>query len=124
MSGRRLVPGPFGLEKAEKGGRAAIAHPVVGIRAAYAVLRVLVGALGRPRRGRHSGHRTPTRIAAALGLLAGLVLLPMALQPAPAAGAKKVTFAVALTTDVDSLNPFLGVEGTSYEMWALTYDYL
>jgi peptide/nickel transport system substrate-binding protein len=43
---------------------------------------------------------------------------------APAAGAKKVTFTVALTSDVDSLNPFLGVEANSYEMWALTYDYL
>ncbi len=48
----------------------------------------------------------------------------MTLQPAQATAAKKVTFTVALTTDVDSLNPFLGVEGTSYEMWALTYDYL
>jgi hypothetical protein len=26
-----------------------------------------------------------------------------------------------VTSDVDSLNPFLGVED-SYEMWALTYD--
>jgi peptide/nickel transport system substrate-binding protein len=41
-----------------------------------------------------------------------------------AAAAKKVTFTVALTSDVDSLNPFLGVEANSYEMWALTYDYL
>jgi len=37
---------------------------------------------------------------------------------------KKTVFTVAFTTDVDSLNPFLGVEATSYEMWAMTYDYL
>jgi peptide/nickel transport system substrate-binding protein len=49
----------------------------------------------------------------------------MAMQPAVGADThKKVTFTVALTTDVDSLNPFLGVEAPSYEMWALTYDYL
>jgi peptide/nickel transport system substrate-binding protein len=87
------------------------------------VLGVLVRLLGSARRRRHSGHRTPTRLLAALGLAAGVVLLPMALQ-APAGAAKKVTFTVAFTGDVDSFNPFLGVEATSYEMWALTYDYL
>ena len=35
-----------------------------------------------------------------------------------------VTFTVALTNEVDSFNPFLGIEAESYEMWALTYDYL
>jgi peptide/nickel transport system substrate-binding protein len=44
--------------------------------------------------------------------------------PSPAKAADPVTFTVALTGDVDSLNPFLGVEANSYEMWALTYDYL
>src|SRR4029079_13852019 len=38
--------------------------------------------------------------------------------------ADKVTFTVAFNSDVDSLNPFLGVEATSYELWAITYDYL
>lgn len=62
---------------------------------------------------------------AALGLMVGLALLPLAPPQAVGATPKpKVTFTVAFTTDVDSLNPFLGVEATSYEMWALTYDYL
>jgi peptide/nickel transport system substrate-binding protein len=35
-----------------------------------------------------------------------------------------VTFTVGLQNEPDSLNPFLGFEAPSYEMWALTYDYL
>lgn len=35
-----------------------------------------------------------------------------------------VTFTVALQNEVDSFNPFLGIEASSFEMWALTYDYL
>ena len=34
------------------------------------------------------------------------------------------TFTVALLNEVDSFNPFLGIEAESFEMWALTYDYL
>ncbi|NUR09788.1 MAG: ABC transporter substrate-binding protein [Nocardioidaceae bacterium] len=60
---------------------------------------------------------------AAAALLAGAVLVPLAMTPT-ATGADKSTFTVALTGDVDSLNPFLGVEANSYEMWALAYDYL
>jgi peptide/nickel transport system substrate-binding protein len=103
--------------------RAEVAHPVVGVRAVDAVLGVLVRAPGRPRRGHHSRHRTSTRLLAALTLLTGFLLLPLAASQ-PATAAKKTTFTVALTTDVDSLNPFLGVEANSYEMWAMTYDYL
>jgi peptide/nickel transport system substrate-binding protein len=59
----------------------------------------------------------------------GLALVTaLALSPGPSQAAsstaKKVTFTVAFNSDVDSFNPFLGVEATSYEMWALTYDYL
>ena len=81
MPGRRLVPGPLGVEMGEQVGRAAVAHPEVGVKPSNPVLRVLVGVLGRPRRRRHSGHRTPTRLAAALALIAGLVMLPLATQP-------------------------------------------
>ena len=35
-----------------------------------------------------------------------------------------MTFIVGLTNEVDSFNPFLGIEAPSFEMWALTYDYL
>jgi len=78
----------------------------------------------RTRRTRHSGHRTPTRLAAAVGLIGAVLLAPLALQAPPAGAAGRTTFTVALTSDVDSFNPFLGVEANSYEMWALTYDYL
>lgn len=35
-----------------------------------------------------------------------------------------VRFTAAILNEVDSFNPFLGIEVESYEMWALTYDYL
>ncbi len=36
----------------------------------------------------------------------------------------KVTFTVGLKNEVDSFNPFLGIEAPSYEMWALSYDFM
>jgi len=36
----------------------------------------------------------------------------------------ETTFTVGITNEVDSFNPFLGIEAESYEMWALAYDYL
>jgi len=42
-------------------------------------------------------------------------------SPAPD---EKVVFTVGLTNEPDSLNPYLGIEAESFEMWALTYDYL
>ncbi len=35
-----------------------------------------------------------------------------------------MTFTVAIQNEVDSFNPFLGIEAESFEMWALTYDYM
>ena len=53
------------------------------------------------------------------------MVLPGALAtPSQAAEDDPVTFGVALTNEVDSFNPFLGIEAASFEMWALTYDYL
>jgi peptide/nickel transport system substrate-binding protein len=46
-----------------------------------------------------------------------------AMSPAPAADDKTV-FTVGIMNDVDSFNPFLGIEAESYEMWALMYDYM
>lgn len=57
-----------------------------------------------------------------------LALLATVLTPVGAATAAEgddpVTFTVGLKNEVDSFNPFLGVEAASYEMWALAYDYL
>ena len=87
------------------------------------MLRVLVRLLGRDRRRRHSRHRTPTRVLAALAIVAGLLALSSA-QPAGAADDDKVTFTLGLKNEVDSFNPFLGYEGPSYEAWSLSYDFM
>ncbi|GHJ60890.1 ABC transporter substrate-binding protein [Nocardioides sp. OK12] len=55
-----------------------------------------------------------------LGLLAG----PGGAAASTSQGEDPVRFTVALLNEVDSFNPFLGIEVESYEMWALTYDYL
>ena len=61
---------------------------------------------------------------AALGLLLA-TLLPGLAVGAPAQAKDKVVFHVAMLGEgVDSLNPFLGIQAPSYEMWGLTYDYL
>mgnify|MGYP003724676771 CR=1 FL=1 len=63
------------------------------------------------------------------GLLAGC-LLPVGVLGGLSGGAAAAgegdpaRFTVALLNEVDSFNPFLGIEVESYEMWALTYDYL
>src|SRR3954447_5693117 len=124
MSGRRVVPRAFRSEMREQVRGLAVAHPVVGVRTRDAVLRVLMRMPRRSRGSRHSGHRTPSRLVAGVGLLAACLLVPLTVSQ-PASGAdNKTTFNVALTSDLDSLNPFLGVEANSYEMWALMYDYL
>jgi peptide/nickel transport system substrate-binding protein len=54
-----------------------------------------------------------------------LALAPGLAATSPAAGKTKVVFNVAILGEgVDSLNPFLGFQAPSYEMWGLTYDYL
>ena len=81
---------------------------------------------GRSVRSRvGGGHgRQRTRLLAALALVATALLPAAALQPGPANAADGATFTVALTNEVDSFNPFLGIEAASFEMWALMYDYL
>lgn len=59
----------------------------------------------------------------AAGLAALLPGLAMPMSVSSAADGD-VTFTVALLNEVDSFNPFLGIEAESYEMWALTYDYM
>jgi peptide/nickel transport system substrate-binding protein len=63
-------------------------------------------------------------VLVALGLFLG-TLLPGLAVGSPAQGHDKVVFHVAMLGEgVDSLNPFLGFQAPSYEMWGLTYDYL
>jgi peptide/nickel transport system substrate-binding protein len=64
-------------------------------------------------------------VVAALALGVSVVALgPVGQQPALGADNAKTTFTVALLNEADSFNPFLGIEAESYEMWALTYDYM
>ncbi|HZC72987.1 MAG TPA: ABC transporter substrate-binding protein [Jatrophihabitans sp.] len=60
--------------------------------------------------------------------MVGLVLASLAPGLAvngPASAKSKVVFKVAMLGEgVDSLNPFVGIQSPSYEMWGLTYDYL
>ena len=123
MSGGRFVPATFGREVRQKLGRLVVAHPVERVGSGDSVLPVCVWHLGRPGRGRHSGHRTLARLLVVLGLIAGFSVLTPA-TPAGAADGGKITFTVGLKNEVDSFNPFLGIEAPSYEMWALTYDYM
>jgi peptide/nickel transport system substrate-binding protein len=59
-------------------------------------------------------------------LLLGCLVPGLALSTgAPANAAdEKVTFTVAVINEVDSFNPFVGIEAESFEAWALTYDYM
>jgi peptide/nickel transport system substrate-binding protein len=61
----------------------------------------------------------------ALGLLLASLLPGLAIGSPAQGKADKVVLHVAMLGEgVDSLNPFLGFQAPSYEMWGLTYDYL
>lgn len=54
-----------------------------------------------------------------------LLLLPLSGGSVGAeSSAKKTTFTVGITQDIDSLNPFTGIVASAYEMYQLTYDTL
>ena len=122
MAGGSVVPGPLGSEMREDGFGAGVAHPVVGVGSGHPVRDVLVRMARRLGRGRHGRHRSAVGAVAAATLLLGLP----ATAPAAAdeSGDEKVTFTVGILNEVDSFNPFKGIEAPSYEMWALTYDML
>jgi peptide/nickel transport system substrate-binding protein len=92
------------------------------------VLGALERLAGRHRRLGHGRQRTGAGVRA--GVVGAFLLASLApgavltSSPAHARAADPVTFTVAVLTDVDSFNPFLGIKATSYEMWALTYDYM
>jgi peptide/nickel transport system substrate-binding protein len=70
---------------------------------------------------------TAAASAAALTLLLGTALLGSTnTAHADSAGtsADNQTFAIGMTNEVDSFNPFNGIEAESYEAWALMYDYM
>jgi peptide/nickel transport system substrate-binding protein len=123
MDSGRVIKSSLGHEMVQHGG-VVPAQPVVGVGALDPVLGVGERVARGGRRGRHGGHRTAGAMVVALGLLLG-TLLPGLSLGSPAQGKDKVSFHVAMLGEgVDSLNPFLGIQAPSYEMWGLTYDYL
>src|SRR4051795_11610383 len=127
MKTRRVVETTLGDEVVQDAGLLR-AQPVVGVVTRDTVLGVGVRRAGRGRwaghRTGHGGHRTAGAFLAALGLLL-LSLISGLATSSPAAAKDKVVFHVGILGEgVDSLNPFLGFQAPSYEMWGLTYDYL
>ncbi len=55
---------------------------------------------------------------------AALVVPGLATPAAQATDEEEVTFTIAILDEVDSFNPFNGYQATSYEAWALMYDYM
>ena len=63
------------------------------------------------------------RIAGGLAVgVVGLSMSAVGLSAPQASAADPVVFTVGIGNEVDSFNPFLGIEAESYEMWALMYD--
>ena len=59
----------------------------------------------------------------AVGLASGLGSA-LAADPSASPAADKVVLRVGWTNDPDNLNPFIGAETSSYEIWLLNYDFL
>jgi peptide/nickel transport system substrate-binding protein len=63
-------------------------------------------------------------------LVVGTVICALAGGPAllagssPASAATPKVFTLGITEDVDSLNPFTGINAEAYEAWGMMYDYL
>lgn len=56
--------------------------------------------------------------------LAGGVGGALAADESPSPAGDKVVLRLGWTNEPDSLNPFVGYEGSSYEVWSLNYDFL
>ncbi len=125
MSNGSVVPGPFGDQVGAQPRLLGVVHPGVGVRAGDSVLGVLVRLGGRLRRsvGRHERQRS-ARLLAVAGVVLASFAPGLTLAPAQASEQEPVTFTVAYLNEVDSFNPFLGIEAESFEMWSLMYDSL
>jgi len=61
----------------------------------------------------------------ALGLIWGLAgAMASSESPSPAAEGGKTILRLGWTNDPDNLNPFIGYESSSYEIWAINYELL
>jgi peptide/nickel transport system substrate-binding protein len=79
------------------------------------------------RGGARRLHRRALVLLAAGILAAGLVWglgAALAADPSASPAGGKVVLRVGWTNDPDNLNPFIGAETSSYEIWLLNYDFL
>lgn len=80
--------------------------------------------------GRHTGCQSLWRIAAlafAVALLVGSawgISRALAAESPSPQPSGKVTLTIGWTREPDNLNPFIGWENSSYEIWALNYSFL
>ena len=77
-----------------------------------------------------AGTRSSTRLFPILlvvllsaGLVWGLTGA-VAASPSASPGGQKVILKVGWSPDPDNLNPFVGVQQSSYELWHVSYDFL
>jgi peptide/nickel transport system substrate-binding protein len=83
----------------------------------------MTDALARPRRRRR--HALPVlALGAVLAVMAPVAALAASSSPAPAPTTSASTLTVGISQDVDSLNPFVGILASSYEIFQLSYDTL
>ena len=68
--------------------------------------------------------RRPLPAVTGVVVVFALLVLGGALNSGAATTAKKVTFTVGMVGDIDSLNPFTGIESSAYEMYQLNYETL
>jgi peptide/nickel transport system substrate-binding protein len=126
MSNRSVVPGPLGRQVRQHLRRLGVRQPRERVDALDPVLAVDhgVAAGGGRLLGRHGRQRSGARLLALAGFLLASLAPGLALSPVQAQEDEPVTFTVAYLNEVDSFNPFLGIEASSFEMWGLMYDSL
>jgi peptide/nickel transport system substrate-binding protein len=79
---------------------------------------------------KRSHGKIPCLMAAVACVLAALLLWPAAgaavtdPSASPSASAEKVVLRIGWPREPDNLNPFIGWENSSFEVWALQYDFL
>ncbi len=63
-------------------------------------------------------------VSTAVTLMLGAAVLGITTGGQAVAAADDPKFTIGMTNEVDSFNPFNGIEAESYEAWALMYDYM
>ena len=74
----------------------------------------------------------PVRLALLVAAMAGVVAASFALgvgaaraaSPSPSASSAPLTLRIGWTSEPDNLNPFIGWQNSTYEIWSINYDFL